>query len=247
MTALALLLGAAPAAAQFDDSATGAKEYKACMSLTRLAPEDAFESALQWESEGGGEPARHCAAVALVALGFHEEGARRLELLAGRIVGVHARLAASVLAQAGQAWVLAEQYTRAYAAQTAALELTPDDVELLIDRSITLASAESYWEAIDDLNRASDLAPGRADVLVFRASAYRLVDVPELALEDVTRALAIDPASPEGYLERGILRRMASDPKGAREDWLKVLSLAPGGAAGKAARANLEKLDVKVE
>ncbi|MEM7225912.1 MAG: hypothetical protein AAF495_23240 [Pseudomonadota bacterium] len=244
---LAAALGASPAAAQLSQDEVDLQKYTACMAQTREDPEEAYQSAGRWESFGGGDPAKHCQAVALVALGHYAEGARRLELLAGRIAGSSPELAADVLGQAGQAWLLAEETSRAYAAQTTALALKPDDVELLVDRSITLAGAESYWEAIDDLNRASELAPGRADVLIFRASAYRLVEVPELAMEDITRALVIDPASPEGLLERGILRRLAGDGEGARADWLQVLRLAPTGAAGKSARANLEKLDVTVD
>ena len=43
------------------------------------------------------------------------------------------------------------------------------------------------------------------------------------------------------------MRRLRNDPKAARADWIQVLRMAPDGPAGDAARANLEKLDVKVE
>ena len=56
-----------------------------------------------------------------------------------------------------------------------------------------------------------------------------------------------EPDNAEGLLERGILRRLAGDEAGARDDWLKVLALAPEGPAAVDARANLERLDVRVD
>jgi tetratricopeptide (TPR) repeat protein len=217
------------------------------MDLARVEPEEAFEKASAWAALDGGSAAKHCAAIALLGIGQYGESAHRLETLAGELQGPDSKLRAGVLAQAGQAWLLAGDATRAYATQSAALKLEPDNVELLIDRAVTLASADNYWEAIDDLNAAQELAPRRADVLIFRASAYRFVDANELALDDVTRGLKLDPDNPEGLLERGILRRLAGDAAGARADWLKVVTVAEGSPAAEAAQANLEALDVKAE
>ena len=140
---------------------------------------------------------------------------------------------------------MAGKADRAYAVQTTALKLAPKDVDLLVDRAVTLGQAKNYWEAIDDLNRAHELAPKRSDVLVYRASAYRFVDSPDLALEDLDAAIQLDPRNPEAYLERGILRRLANDRNGARSDWLKTLALGTGTPTGEAAQKNLELLDLK--
>src|SRR3546814_7608799 len=67
---------------------------------------------------------------------------------------------AALLAQAGQAWLRAEEPDRAYAVQTTALDLLATAgkpraaVEIRIDRAVTLAAKGRYWEAIDDLNLA---------------------------------------------------------------------------------------------
>jgi tetratricopeptide (TPR) repeat protein len=224
-----------------------AREYEDCMVLARAAPEAGFESALAWQAMGGGEGARHCAAVALIGLGHYAEAARRLERLAAAMASGEVDLRAGVLAQAGQAWLLAEDSGRAYAVQSAALEIDPGNVELLLDRSITLAGAANYWGAVDDLNRALDLAPGRPDLLILRASAYRYLDAFELARDDIARALAREPDNPDGLLERGMLRRLAGDTAGARQDWLRAIALAEGTPVADTARANLERLDVKAE
>ncbi|WP_119460858.1 hypothetical protein [Rhodospirillaceae bacterium SYSU D60014] len=223
------------------------QEYADCITLAQRMPDEAFESALTWESVGGGSAARHCAAVALINVGEFAEAATRLEAIAKDTPVDKPQLAADLLGQAGQAWLMAGMVERAYAAQTAALELAPEDVDLLIDRSVTLADAANYWEAIDDLNRANALAPNRADVLVLRATAYRYVDGLELARADIEQALRIEPQNADALLERGILRRLAGDADGARRDWLQVAMLAAGTPTADAAQMNLETLDLKTE
>jgi tetratricopeptide (TPR) repeat protein len=255
--ALALALGLAPccvaaARAQLNTGAPARAQqertYQDCMVLARAAPAEGFDSALGWAARGGGEGARHCAAVALIGLGQYREAARRLERLAADLrAGGSAALGLDVLAQAGQAWILAGDTTRAHAVQSAALDIDPDNVELLLDRGITLATAKNYWEAVDDLNRALELAPGRPDLLTLRAIAYRILDAWELARDDIAHALTHGPNNPDALLERGILRRLTGDAAGARDDWLRVIGLAEGTPSAEAARANLEKLDVEVE
>ena len=223
------------------------RTYQDCMILARAAPADGFDSAMSWAALGGGEGARHCAAVALNGLGQYRAAAQRLERLAADLRATDAALSLSVLAQAGQAWNLAGDTTRALAVQSAALEIAADNVELLLDRAITLATAKNYWEAIDDLNRALELAPGRPDLLTLRASAYRYLDARDLAQDDIARALSHAPNNPDALLERGILRRLAGDDAGARADWLRVIGLAAGAPSAETARANLARLGAKVE
>ena len=231
------VLQSAPAAAQQIDAE---QEYMACLQLARTVPEEAEASAKAWEERGGAGPARHCRAVALARLGRFAEAAEMLEALIGDMPQA---MKGGLLVQAGQAWLMADDAERAYGAQTQALEYQPNDVELLIDRSITLAGLGQFWEAIDDLNRASDLTRNRAGVYIYRATAYRFLEVYDLALEDVTRALQLDPNHPEGLMERGILRFQAGDLSGAREDWQAVLDVAPNTPAAVAARENLWRIE----
>ncbi len=254
ITLAALLLLAAGAAGAFAQASpkpraapTGNEEYARCMRDARTGATEAFEFAGAWEARGGGLPARHCAAVALITLGQPAEAASRLERLAIEGQGDAGRVRVELLSQAAQAWLAAGLAQRAHAVLTSAVKIAPDDADLWVDRSIVLASVKNYWEAIDDLNRAIELAPRRSDPLVLRATAYRWVGSLELAEEDLRRALSIDPRSADALLERGVVRRLRNDADGARADWIAVLRLAPDGPAGDSARANLEKLDVKVE
>lgn len=221
--------------------------YAACMKLARKFPEKAYRKAEAWRDGGGGDGARHCVAVSLLNLGLYVEAARRLEEMAENARSKGGPLYADLLGQAANAWFVAGKPETAYSVQTTALKLRPDDVEILIDRSISLASVAKFWEAIDDLNEALSLDPKRTDALVYRANAYRRLDSLELAGQDIDRALKMDPTGPDGLLERGFIRWRRGDTKGARDDWKLIIQIAPLSPPAEAARHNLERLDLNTE
>ncbi len=223
-----------------------AEAYKFCLDMARAYPEQGVEFAGKWVGLSGGEPAKHCQAVALLGMREFKEAASRLEELAEASKKENS-IRAGLLAQAGQAWLLGGETERAYGAQTAALKLVPRDAQILMDRAQTLAEAKNYWQAIDDLNLAIEVEPKNADAFAFRASAYRMVDADDLAAEDSTHALLLDPVNLSALLERGNLHRMKGRNDSARQDWLKILELAPDSDTANAARANIEKLDVNPE
>ncbi len=247
LTVLFALLVATPAVAETKqaDADQPERRYRACMDKARAQPQAAFDDALAWSGLGGGQAARHCLAAALMGLGQHAEAARRLEALAQEARAADMR--AELLAQAAQGWLLAKQAERADDVLTAALKLAPESVEILIDRAGARAAMKRYGEAADDLTAALKIAPRRADALALRASARRFLDNTAGAEADADAALAIEPHLPEALLERGILRRLKGDEAGARADWLKTIAASgtAGGPAADAARANLEKMDVK--
>ena len=239
-----LLVGAAQA--QDLAALPTAEAYDRCMTTAHTAPATAVFEAEAWQAAGGGNAARHCAAVALAVDGKFAEAAERLEALANDMNGdsgtFAAQTRAQVLGQAGRAWLQARRASRAYAAVTAALALTPNDVELLIDRSEALAAAENYWESLDDLNRALEIDPRRIDALVFRAAAYRLVDALDLSRDDLNRALALDPRNPEALLELGIVRFLDGDRVGAEQAWQAVIAADPDSIAAADALTNMDRL-----
>ncbi len=223
------------------------RTYQRCLDAVDKDPADAFEQAMAWRDTSGSLAAQHCIAAALLSLGQTMAAADRLERL-----GIAARaeppvVRARVLAQAGQIWLQARNAERAHALLSAAIEVAPELPDLYVDRSVTLAAAQNYWEAIDDLNKALDLQPRYGVALAFRAAAYRYVDSIDLANEDAEEAVRVAPGLPEAWLERGILRRLRGDDKGARADWLRVLVLEPDGDAGDTARANIERLELRLD
>ncbi|MCW5729799.1 MAG: tetratricopeptide repeat protein [Alphaproteobacteria bacterium] len=220
-------------------------QYRSCLALVNRKPEDAFEAASAWRDRGGGFPAKHCAALALVALGHHGDAAGRLERLALEMQATGDPLRPEVLGQAGNAWLLANQPERAHGVFTSALAMQPDHVDLLIDRARASAALGRFVEALPDLDRAVGLDPRRADAYAYRASARRQSGDAAGALADAETALKIDPREIEALLERGILRAAKGDRAGARADWMIVVTEAAGTPAGDAAQRNLERLDLR--
>jgi len=217
-------------------------EYERCLTMLRNDPEGALSFAEAWDATGGGEGARHCSALAQLTVGEPERAAEQLERLAiGSRAGSAAR--AAVFAQAGQAWMIAGDPSRAFAATTMALTLSPNDADLLTDRSVSLGTMRRYSEALADLDRALALDSDRTEALVFRAAALRNLDRVDDALVSVVRALMLSPDNPEALLERGILRQLRNDRAGARADWQRVLDLAPDSPAADLAQQNLALSD----
>ena len=221
-------------------------DYDRCLNMLVANPGGAKVFADAWEATGGGDGATHCRALAEIALGAPERGAELLETLAGRSQGSTVARA-SVYGQAGQAWLMAGAPGRAYGSATLALSLTPDDPDLLIDRSIASANLERYHDAVDDLTQALDVDPRRPDALVFRGAAWRHLGQLDLAQDDIDRAFAQDSENPDALLERGILRQRRGDREGARRDWERAIALAPDTATGDLAQQNLALLEAGPE
>jgi tetratricopeptide (TPR) repeat protein len=234
-----------PAAAPPKNAEADAATYERCMSLARKDPAAGEKLAKEWRGRGGGHPAEHCHAVALIGLKQYKDAAGRLEALGQAMVHAPGELRAEVLDQAGQAWLMAGDAGRAYAAGTTALGFAPNDADLLLDRAEAAGTAGWYDKAAADLDRVLKSNPDRLDALVYRASAYRRLERLDEALADIDRAVKLAPDSAPALLERGDIRRLKGDADGARQDWLRVAALAPGSAAAAAAKGNIERLDLK--
>ncbi|MCF8479199.1 MAG: tetratricopeptide repeat protein [Rhodospirillum sp.] len=253
-TALIPLMIADPLSAQEQSDQA---RYGECMALARERPDKAFDQAGQWVDMGGGAPARHCEAVALMGLGEYAEAAHRLETLAEDPTGDRA-LRVNLLAQAAQGWLAAGDLSRADADQTTAIQLaasSPDQgvapvphllPDLYVDRAVTLAQAGKDEEALRDLTQALILAPGKTEAFVLRSAARRRLGNLPGALTDVEQAISLAPSNPEAYLERGDVYLALKRFDDARADWVKVLDLDPRDPAADVARARIEELDVHV-
>jgi len=172
----------------------------------------------------------------------YPEAARLFEKLARGRASEGLVEEAQVYDQAGQAWLVANQPLAAKADFDKALQLTPVDPDLFIDRAEALAAAKDYWGAVDDLNRASELAPKRPEIYAYRATAYLALDALPLALQDIETNLKLAPNNPVGLLERGNIRRKQGDVAGARRDWVRVTKVAPRSTSAAAAEENMARL-----
>jgi len=218
------------------------RQYQHCIAVARANPDEGWHEGLAWASMGGGEAAHHCQAVALIGKRQFDEAAVKLEGLA-HDSHAEARIRAGMLAQAGQAWLLAHQPERAFTDQSAALALVPGAPDLLVDRAQSQAEQKDYDGARRDLDEALSTAPDRVDALTFRATAKRYLGDMTGAKADIVHALTLDDHYQDAWLEDGIEKRSEEDNEGARRSWTNVLSLAPQSDAAVTARRDLEILD----
>ena len=221
------------------------------MDLARERPRQGFAAAVNWQGLGGGEAARHCAAVALLGLGEHAEAASRLEALAqDSRQALPLRL--DLLAQAATAWMLARDPARADAVLTTALAVAEQgDTDararlpgLLIDRATARAAAGAVLQAARDLDRVLDAQPTNLEARTLRASALRQAGSLAAAEADADAVLTANPAHPGALLEKGNIQRLAGQPDQARSTWMRLLETAPDAPEAQAARDNLAALDV---
>src|SRR5690606_2487553 len=86
-----------------------------CLAQAVAEPEAALDAAFDWQAAepAAAAAARHCAAVALIGLGAYAQAATELEALAALAPDPTPEGRAALLAEAGNAWVLADQLTRA--------------------------------------------------------------------------------------------------------------------------------------
>lgn len=228
----------------------GPANYGLCLDTARAYPAQGLELAERWLGLGGGEPARHCKGVALFGLRKYVDAGRELE-----IIGVNskrgAEIRASLLAQAGQAYLLGGDAAHARELQTAALKLLPPNapatVPLLIDRALSFADSKLYKDAIADLTAALVIDPKNADALAYRANAERETAQLDAAERDAQAAVAADNKNLTALLERGIVSRLKDRNLEAKADWERVIALAPESAEATAARGHLDRIDVGVE
>jgi tetratricopeptide (TPR) repeat protein len=230
---------------RMEPAADARGEYDRCLARAEREPEAAFEDAMGWaQARGGGEPALHCAAIALYAQGRFRASAAAFTELAERTRDRRPSLRASLVSQAGHAWMIASEPARALAAFDAAIAIAPEAPVFRLDRAEALTSLGQDWEAIDELDRAVDLAPQRGEIYALRAAAYRKVEALDLAAQDAERAVELAPRLADSWLERGIVNRLKGDKAAARRDFRQVLLIDSDGEAGDIARANIERMEL---
>jgi tetratricopeptide (TPR) repeat protein len=217
--------------------------YRECLNAASSSnPAFALGDAEAWTKSGGGIPARHCAALALVSLKRYAEAGTRLDKLAADRAVPDVAFRAELFDQAGNAWLLAGDGAKAVQSFSAALTLSADDADLFADLARAQAMRKDWHEADLDLNAALQLQPRRADLLVLRASARRALKRYGDARADIAAALKLKPNDPDALVESGLLRRQVGDIGGAQRDFAAVIKAAPNGAAAAEAKENLDAL-----
>lgn len=238
LTGLPLTAWAATGAARAPSDAV---HYRNCLSASSANPAGAFTDAEDWAKAGGGVPAQHCAALALVNLKRYAEAGTRLDHIAADRGVPEMSFRADLYDQAGNAWLLAGDGGRAVQSFQAALALSAGDADLFADLARAQAMRHDWHEVDLDLNAALQLAPRRADLLVLRASARRALQHYAEARADIVLALKLKPGDGNALVESGLLRKQLGDLNGARRDFQAAVKTGSGEAAAQA-RENLAAL-----
>lgn len=169
--------------------------YAQCLALVDSDAERAYEEGMAWAAEGNALNAYRCAALALIAQNRIDEGARRLESLATASNPADTAIRAELFSQAGNAWLLAEEPTRARSAFTRAISTMSSTAaelpDLLIDRARAYAMEGDYRHSEEDLSAALDRRPNDALALRLRASARMHQSSFQLAEADANAALRL--------------------------------------------------------
>ncbi|MCQ8278966.1 tetratricopeptide repeat protein [Acetobacteraceae bacterium KSS8] len=208
-------------------------------------PDGAQERAEDWARHGGADSAARCGALADVALGDPEAGARALDA-ASHEAALPAPRRALLAAEASRAWLLASRPDRALESSglAATLDRSPD---YRIDHARAALAAHQPELAIADLSPLLTGPPLRADALIVRATALREAGAFERARADIDAACQLRPDDPDALLERGILRERTGDLDGARDDWSRVIAASPDTHEADLAQQDLALLEAGPE
>jgi tetratricopeptide (TPR) repeat protein len=241
---LAAMVGAQ--AARVPDGTSARQRYDSCLNLTKTNPQAALHDAQNWQHGGGGAPAAHCAALALVGLKQYGEAARRLDELARGQGIAGGAMRSELFDQAGNAWMLDGKARAAQTSFSQALAISSNDPDLFADLARAHAMSKDWQGAEADLTAALALAPGRPDLLVLRASARQAEGNKRAARADIDAALRDHPDLPGALLERGAIKMDDGDVAGARADWQRTIASDPQSGAAALAREHIEAMDAAV-
>lgn len=219
------------------------ERFRQCLQQAELSPVAALIDAERWETDGGGNLARECAATALANNGEEDAAARRFETLARDLAEIDADYAAGLFREAGRLWLRVDVPQRAVFALEAAGEIAAPDPQLLVQRARARQALDDDEGALADLQQATDLAPDRPDLLALRASVLQRLSMPDAAIDDLTQAIELGGDLAELTLERGIVRARQGDSEGARRDFQAVLDEAPDSVSAEIARREISLLE----
>lgn len=217
LTAAGLLLWA-PAALSAADQIDPLGEpyspdrYERCIRKAVADPEEALFDARQWFVVDRSEAAKHCEAKALIELDFYTDGAAILSNLALNASPDQRALKGALFAQAGNAWLLADDAEAALAAFDAAAPLLPDDPELLLDRARALADLGQLTEAVLELDQALILDVANSAALLERARLFLAAENWAAAKRDLLMVLELAPNTSLAKIAREALEALPEIP-----------------------------------
>jgi predicted Zn-dependent protease len=233
------LLAAAPAQARQIDHV---QEYIACLDLVRDLPDKAYEAARTWFDAGGGDAARHCAALALLQVDKYEPAAEALQALAERGQSIGRTPPASLWGQAADAWRLAGKPDKAVDMMRLAMARDSDSLLLRTELARVLSETGRDSEALNELDKVFAKRLYDPMALAVKAGVLYRGGRPLDALRALDQSLLVEPANPWALLERARIKLTGGDFIGARKDYTLLTQRFPTLPVAAVARAALERI-----
>ena len=153
--------------------------------------------------------------------------------------------------KAGNNFTSAGQFAEAVEEYEAALELDPDNVDVMTNLGVAYYQLGQPTMAIDMYNKAIEIAPEDADIRSNLAASYVQQYEPEgttepleMALEQYQKAIELDPDLPEAHYGLGVVYMLLGQTEDAIASFVKFQELDKGTdpQATENAQAILEQL-----
>ena len=217
--------------------------YDECIALVETDPGKAERAAVDWARAEGGAPARHCQALALLALGAEAQAAALMVEIAAAERTLPDPVRGDILVEAGEILLEIGALGEAESAAARALLLTSSPRGPLTLSARVKAERGDWKGAVGDLDKAIAAGEPDPELLVLRASAQRRTGARVAARSDLIWAEELAPDLPSLWLERGALAEDEGKKDEARGAYLRAIDLDRDGAVGAAARLRLQRMD----
>ena len=217
--------------------------YDDCIAMVGSDPAQADIEAERWVQAGGGAPARHCRALALLAKGAERRAAELMVEIATDDRTLPDEVRSDMLVEAGQIYLGLGDLAlgRSVASRALLLARAP---RAALTLSARLKAAQADWQgAVNDLDGALARGEPDASLLVLRASARLRLGERVAARADLLWATEIAPDLASVWLERGVLEAATDNRDAARAAWLRAIELDRDGYVGDAARFRLQRME----
>ncbi len=217
--------------------------YDDCAALVATEPARAEVEAQRWVQAGGGTPARHCRALALLAQGAGRRAAELMVAIAADDRTLPDEVRSEMLIEAGEIYLGLGELGLGRDIASRALLLAREPRAALTLSARLKASRGDWRGAVNDLDGALARGEPDAGLLVLRASARLHLGERVAARGDLLWATEIAPELASLWLERGTLEALSGDRDAARAAWLRAIELDRDGTVGAAARLRLQMME----
>lgn len=182
------------------------KKREECVRLANADPQKAIDMAIDWRTRFGAYDAEYCLGIAYINNDNFEVGASKLVQVAPFYKEKTPKFAMTIYSQAANGFLLAGLFENALSSINQALDLEPQNGDILIDRARIYAELEKWADSEQDLTKAMELRGPLGFGLRLRAEAKLQQVKYDAALEDIEKAILLEPKEVDNYLIRGRIR-----------------------------------------